>query len=334
MTTILYSERMYEDDAMERAVFGPDVRVLMRDATSLADLSDEDCAAADGLMLFRHFASEADLARFTRLRAVVRMGVGYDRIDRAFTTARGIIVCNVPDYGTMEVADHAIALALSLRRGLFLYHEAQRAEPPADWVVIESPLIRRLSVQTFGIIGLGRIGTAAALRAKAMGFKVVFFDPFRPNGTELAVGIERALTLPELLAQSDVLSIHAPLTPQTRGMLGLSELSLLPQGAVVVNTARGPILDLGALEVLMRDGQIAGAGLDVLPVEPPAEPIPDLLRAYRAREPWLDGRLVITPHAAFHSPEAWEDIRRKSAETMAAALLGDEPQNVIAPEDF
>jgi C-terminal binding protein len=106
----------------------------------------------------------------------------------------------------------------------------------------------------------------------------------------------------------------------------------LPQGAVVVNTARGPIMDLDALETLLHEGQIAGAGLDVIPVEPPVEPVPDLLRAYRAREPWLLGRLVITPHSAFHTPEAWADIRRKSAETMAAALLSNQPQNVIPPE--
>ncbi|MCW3473065.1 C-terminal binding protein [Limobrevibacterium gyesilva] len=334
MTTILYSEAMYADDSVERAVFGPDVRIVTRDATSLADLSEADCAEADGLMLFRHFAPAAELARFTRLRAIVRMGVGYDRIDRAAAAAQGIMICNVPDYGTMEVADHAIALTLALRRGLLLHHEAQRRTPPAPWSVIDTPLVRRLTVQTFGVIGLGRIGTAAALRAKALGFKVVFYDPYRPNGADLALGIGRARTLQELLQQSDVLSVHAPLTPETKGMLGLAELSLLPQGAVVVNTARGPIIDLGALEVLLRDGQIAGAGLDVLPVEPPPEPVPDLLRAYRAREEWLEGRLIITPHSAFHTPEAWDDIRRKSAETMAAALLNGAPQNVIPPDSF
>jgi C-terminal binding protein len=285
-------------------------------------------------MLFRLWASAAELARFPRLRAVVRMGVGYDRIDRQAAAARGVMVCNVPDYGTMEVADHAISLALALRRGLFLHHEAQRHNPPAPWAPISSPLIRRFDVQTFGIIGLGRIGTAAALRAKAFGFKVVFFDPYRPNGTELALGIGRAKTLEDLLRQSDVLSLHAPLTPQTRNMLGAAELALLPQGAVVVSTARGPMIDIDALEAALRSFHLAGAGLDVVPVEPPVEPVPGLLRAYRAREKWLEGRLVITPHSAFHTPEAWDDIRRKSAETMAAALLTNTPQNVITPDMF
>jgi C-terminal binding protein len=333
-TTILYPEAMYADDSVEREVFGPDAIIRMTDTVLLAELSDEACSDVEGLMIFRQWASAEDFARFPKLRAVVRMGVGYDRLDRVAAAARGIMVCNVPDYGTMEVADHAIALALALRRGLFLHHDTQRADPPADWAPIGTPLIRRLDVQTFGIIGLGRIGTAVALRAKAMGFRVVFFDPHLPNGSDLAIGVARAKTLDELLAQSDVLSIHAPLTPQTKHMLGLRELSLLPQGAVVVNTARGPIMDLDALETLLHEGQIAGAGLDVVPVEPPVEPVPDLLRAYRAREPWLLGRLVITPHSAFHTPEAWADIRRKSAETMAAALMSNQPQNVILPGDF
>jgi phosphoglycerate dehydrogenase-like enzyme len=334
MTTILYSEPMYPDDSVEREVFGPDADLLLTETATLADIPDEICQATDGLMLFRLWASAAELARFPRLRAIVRMGVGYDRIDRQAAAAQGIMICNVPDYGTMEVADHAVALALGLRRGLFLHHDAQRRAAPAAWEPIISPVIRRLGVQTFGIVGLGRIGTAAALRARAFGFNVVFYDPYRPNGAELALGIGRAKTLDDLLRQSDVLSLHIPLTPETDGMLGLAELSRLPEGAVVVSTARGPSIDLDALEALLRSGHIAGAGLDVLRVEPPEEPIPSLLRAYRAREPWLEGRLVITPHTAFYSPQAWDDIRRKSAETMAAALFSNAPQNVISPEMY
>jgi C-terminal binding protein len=244
------------------------------------------------------------------------------------------MVLNVPDYGTTEVADHAMSLALALRRGLLLHHELQRKDPPAAWRFVLDPLVRRSSVQTFGIIGMGRIGTAVALRAKAFGFRVVFFDPHLPNGVELGLGIGRAPTLEALLRVSDVLSVHAPLTPETRGMVGERELAWLPKGAVVVNTARGPILDIDALAAALRSGHLAGVGLDVVPVEPPVEPVPELLRAYRAREPWVEGRLIITPHSAFHTPEAWEDIRVKSAETMRAALLGPKAQNVIAPEGW
>ena len=331
--TVLYSENSYADDSVERRVYGPDVRVIVPKASaSLADLSDEDCAAAEGLMILRFKVNAADLRRFPRLRAICRMGVGYDNLDRVAAAERQIMILNVPDYGTTEVADHAMALALSLRRGLLLHHETQRADPPAVWRYIDDPLVRRSSVQTFGIVGMGRIATAVALRAKAFGFRVVFYDPHLPNGVELGLGVERAASLEALLRQTDTLSVHTPLTRETRGLLGLKELSLLPKGAVVVNTARGPIIDIDALATLLKSGHLAGVGLDVVPVEPPVEPVPELMRAYRAREDWTLGRLIITPHSAFYTPQAWDDIRSKSAETMRAALLGPRAQNVIPPD--
>lgn len=331
--TVLYPEDNYPDDSVERRVFGPDVSVVVRDARRLAELADADCAAADGLMILRHRVGAADLARFTKLRCIVRMGVGYDGIDRKAAAERRIMVCNVPDYGTTEVADHAMALVLALRRGLLLHHDRQRAAPPAPWEAVFDPLVRRSGVQTLGIVGLGRIGTAVALRAKAFGFRVVFYDPYRPSGTELAIGVERTETLAALLPQADVLSLHTPLTPETRGLVDESALALLPKGAVVVNTARGPIIDIEALAGAVKSGHLAGVGLDVVPMEPPGEPLPELIAAYRARAPWAEGRVIITPHSAFHTPEAWEDIRRKGAETMWAALLGPAPKNVITPSD-
>src|SRR3954454_17228628 len=262
-------------------------------------------------------------------RAIIRNGVGFDTVDIAAAAKAGIPVCNVPDYGTEEGADHAIALTLALYRQLFpLDLEAKKL----GWKIETSAKMRRLSTQTFGVLGLGRIGTAAALRAKALGFKVVFYDPYRPNGADLALGIGRAATLGDLLRQSDVLSIHVPHTPETTGIIGAAELALLPQDAVVVTTARGTSQDIDALGDALRSGRIAGAGLDVVPVEPPVEPVPALMRAYRAREAWVEGRLIITPHSAYVTPEAHDDIRVKSAETMRAALFTNRPQNVIAPE--
>jgi phosphoglycerate dehydrogenase-like enzyme len=332
--TVLYPEALYPDDSVERRIFGPDVNIVFRDTKELSELSDADCAAADGLMILRQAVTPADFARFTKLRCVVRMGVGYDKIDRKAAAQHQVMVCNVPDYGTTEVADHAISLALALRRGLLLHHHTQRETPPAPWTVIRDPLLRRSDVQTFGIVGLGRIGTAVTLRAKAFGFRVAFFDPNLPNGVDRALGVTRCATLEDLLRQTDTLSIHAPLTVETDGLLTRARLSLLPKGAVVVNTARGPIVDIDALHDLLKSGHLAGVGIDVVPVEPPVEPVPALLRAYRAREPWTEGRLIITPHSAFFTPEAWDDIRTKSAETIRAALLGPKPQNVITPDMF
>lgn len=335
--TVLEPEAMYPDTALEQRILGPDVEVLHGGAPhtgTLDALPDELCARVDGLLVFRHWLRAGHLARFPRLKVVVRMGVGYDRLDRAACAARGITVCNVPDYGTQEVADHAVALALGLRRGLFLHHDLQRADPPAAWRYLDHGLIRRAEVQGFGILGLGRIGTAVALRAKAFGFRVRFFDPHLPNGVDRALGIARAGSLDELMEGSDILSIHVPDTPQTRGLVGAAQLARLPQHAVVVNTARGTSLDLDALADGLRSGRIAGAGLDVLPVEPPPEPPHALILAYRAREPWLLGRLVVTPHSAFHTPEAWADIRQKSAETMRDVLVRGVDTNVIPPDGY
>lgn len=332
--TVLYAEKLYDNDKVEREVFGPDVRLVWKNVSSLAQLEDKDCLDVDGLMVMRHAVPADQLARFPRLACVVRMGVGYDKVDRVAAAARNVMVCNVPDYGTTEVADHALALALSLRRGIVLHLEAQRRPQPAPWAYVRDPLLKRSGVQTFGIVGLGRIGTAAALRAKAFQFRVVAYDPYMPNGTELGVGVERVHSLEALMEQTDTLSIHAPLTPETRGMISRAMLERMPKGGVLVNTARGPIVDVDAAAELLKRGHLAGVGLDVLPVEPPVEPIPELLRAYRAREPWCEGRLIITPHSAFFTPEAWDDTRLKAAETMRAALLGPRPQNVITPEMF
>lgn len=331
--TVLYAEGQAPDDGLEREIFGDGVTVMRRNVASLSELSDADCAEVDGLMVLRFFVGKTDLARFPRLKCMVRMGVGYDRLDRAAAAERKVIVCNVPDYGTTEVADHAITLAMTLRRGVIHYHDTQRATPPPPWrPVTTGGLVRRSGAQTFGILGLGRIGTAAALRAKALGFRVVFFDPHLPNGAELAIGVERARTLDGMLERADVLSVHTPLTRETRGIVGSREIGRLRPNAVLVNTARGPIVDIDAVYDHLKSGHLAAAGLDVVPVEPPVEPLPKLFAAYRAREPWLLGRLVITPHAAYWSPEAERDIRVKSAETMRAALLSNAPQNIITPD--
>lgn len=237
------------------------------------------------------------------------------------------------DYGTCEVADHALALALSLRRGILLHHETQRATPPAAWMYIDTPLVQRIQTNTFGILGLGRIGTAAALRAKAFGWHVLFYDPYQPMGIDKAIGIERTRDIKELFRRSTTLSIHCPCTRETRNMVGYDLLSLLPRGAVFVNTGRGEIVDLNGVERCLKEGIISGAGLDVLPEEPiPEDNVHPLLQAYRRKEDWLKGRMVLTCHTAFYSPEGFVDIRVKSAQTMRDVLIDGLRTNVITPE--
>lgn len=255
------------------------------------------------------------VARLKNCRAIIRNGVGFDSVDTAAAAAAGIPVCNVPDYGTEEVADHAIALTLALYRQLFpLDAEAKRL----GWKIEVAPKMRRLRTQTFGLVGLGRIGTAAALRAKALGFRVVFFDPYAPAGTHKALGLERAPTLDALLRTADTLSIHCPLNAETRGLIGEKEIAALKPGSFLVNTARGDIVQKAPVFAALRSGHLAGAGLDVVENEP-------LRTAEEAATP----NLIVTCHAAFCSPEGMVEMRTTSAKIARAAVLGQPVWNRV-----
>lgn len=275
-----------------------------------------EAADADALILWHGPVLTAEvIGRMKRCRAIIRNGVGFDTVDIAAAARAGIPVCNVPDYGTEEVADHAIALTLALYRQLFpLDAEAKQL----GWKIHVAPKMRRLNTQTFGIVGLGRIGTATALRAKALGFRVVFYDPYVPSGTHKAVGIERVNTLDELLRRADTLSIHCPSTAETRGMIGAKELALLRPGAFLVNTARGDIVQKAPVFAALRSGHLAGAGLDVVEAEP-----------LRTREEAETPNLIVTCHAAFCSPEGMVEMRSTSARIARAAVLGQPVWNRV-----
>jgi D-3-phosphoglycerate dehydrogenase/C-terminal binding protein len=237
----------------------------------------------------------------------------------------------VPDYGTTEVADHAIALMLGLARGLVSYHTRLVADPEAGWHWLGAPVVRRLRGCRFGIVGLGRIGAAAARRARAHDMTVSFYDPYLPDGAELGMGLERAASLGELLAQSDVVSLHCPLTADTAELIDAEALAAMKQDALLINTARGGLVDIEALEAALRDGRIGGAGLDVLPAEP-IDPSHPLVQALARREPWVEGRLLLTPHVAWFSAAGRADLRRKSAETARDYLTGRKLRNCVNRE--
>ncbi len=328
---ILTPDAQYADDAVvERRTAGDGFRFethRVRDAAELPEGSLTDC---DGLLVWHEVQVTADLvARLARCRVIVRAGAGFDNIDLAATGAAGIAVANTPDYGTSEVADHAIALMLALSRGIARYHEVLSAAPIEGFDVTVAPLVRRIRQRTLGIVGLGRIGTATALRAKAFGMRVVAYDPYISRGQEIAVGVDRVDRLDDLLAHCDIVSLHTPLTEETRHMIDAAALAAMPDHAILVNTARGAVVDIDALHDALKAGVIAGAALDVLPVEPPPDPLPPLVRAYADKAEWLAGRLVLTPHAAWASPESAEDVRRKSVETLVAHLRDGELRNCV-----
>ena len=255
------------------------------------------------------------IAKLENSRAILRNGVGFDSVDVAAARERGIAVCNVPDYGTEEVADHAIALAMALCRQIMpLDAEAKQL----GWYIRVTPKLRRLSTLTFGIVGLGRIGTATALRAKALGFRVIFHDPYLANGADKAVGITRVRTLDELLTQADVVSLHCPLNEETRHLIDERELTLLKPGAFVVNTARGGVIKKTAILAALRENRVAGAGLDVIEDEP-------LRTAEEAATP----NLIATCHTAFCSVESKIEMRSTSARIALAAVRNEPLENVV-----
>ena len=198
------------------------------------------------------------IARIPNCRVIVRAGVGFDQIDLEAAGRAGIPVCNTPDYGTSEVADHAIALTLALTRGIVSYHEHLVADPIQGFNSALAPLVRRSRGRTFGVVGFGRIGTATALRAKAFGFRVVGFDPYVSAGTEIALGIERVGALEALLDAADIVSLHCPLTAETKGMIGAEAFRRMKPNAILINTARGEIVDVSAMIAAIRAGRNRG----------------------------------------------------------------------------
>ena len=328
---ILTPDAQYADDAVvERRTAGDLFRFDIHRLRNAADIPEESLAICDGMLVWHEVTMTPDIiARLPRCRVIVRAGAGFDNIDLAAAGAAGIAVANTPDYGTSEVADHAIALMLSLTRGIARYHETLSTDPIGDFTVTTAPLVRRIRGRTLGIVGLGRIGTATALRAKAFGMRVMAYDPYIPRGQEIAVGVDRVDRLEDLLRHSDIVSLHTPLTEETRHMFDAGAFAAMPSHAILVNTARGAVIDIDALHDALKAGTIAGAALDVLPVEPPPDPLPPLIRAYADRADWLAGRLVLTPHAAWGSPESAEDVRRLSVETLMAHLRDGELRNCV-----
>ncbi len=283
---------------------------------------------ADAIMLWHElYITRKTIQRLEKCRVIVRCGVGYDNVDGQFAREQGIAVVNVPDYGSEEEADSALAMTLTLTRGVSMMASQARAGV-GPWSY--TPLVpqTRLRGEVFGVVGLGRIGTAAALRAKAFGFDVIFYDPYLPDGADKALGIRRVETLDELLAQSLVVSLHCPATEETEKMIDAAAMSKMRKGAFLVNTARGVIVDTHAVPEALGSGHLGGVGLDVLEQEPPADDHP-LMVAWRDPNHPAHHRLIVNQHIAFYSEQGLLDIRTKAATACRRAFLDMPLRNVV-----
>lgn len=269
----------------------------------------ERCADAT-VLIVQYVPITADLLdALPDVRLIARYGVGVDNIDVAAATERGVYVCNVPDYGTTEVADHTITLALAVLRGIPVYDRSTR---DGAWDYTVGLPIRRLSELTFGVVGCGLIGTDVATRAAAFGFRILAHEP-NPDRT-VPDGAER-VDLDTLLGDSDVISLHATLGAGTKHLLDAAAIARCKPTAYVVNTSRGGLVDTSALMAALDDGRLAGAALDVTETEPAD---PELLAAL-TKHP----RVLVTPHAAWYSTEAFHAMKTGPAEEAVRLLRGE-----------
>ncbi|MFO1316172.1 MAG: C-terminal binding protein [Burkholderiales bacterium] len=315
MPKVLYADNDYADIELERSMF----------AAAGIELVAAQCKAEDdviahaqgcGAILLQYAPITAKvLAALPGVGLVSRIGAGYDTVDTDACEKAGVWVGNSPDYGVGEVATHALALALASIRNIVAYHRDIAA---GNWYFMSSGKLARPSQLTLGIVGLGRIGKRMAHISRNVFRRVVAYDPYLIDG-DFPAYVERAATLAELAQQSDVVSLHTPLTAETRGMIDAAFFAALKPGAHLVNTARGAVVDIPALEQALAAGTLGGAGLDVLPVEP----VP--------RDSKLLGhpRVILTPHAAFYSVEAEKELRRKAAQNIITWLATGRPEYVV-----
>jgi D-3-phosphoglycerate dehydrogenase / 2-oxoglutarate reductase len=298
-----------------RAVLEPAGHELVEHQCSTAAEVAEACAAADGVLNTYAPMPAAVIDALHRCQGIARFGIGVDTIDLDRATARRIVVTNVPDYCIPEVAAHTVALLLATQRRVV---QLDRRVRRGEWGPFAAGEIRRITELRLGLVGAGRIPRTVATMAAALGMQVLAFDPY-VSDADWPDGIERRSTLQELAGECDVLSVHAPLTPETQHLIDAAVLEAMPEHAILLNTARGGLVDTDALVAALQAGSIAAAGLDVVETEPPPADSP--LRT-------LD-QVVLTPHAAFYSESSLVELQRKAAEQLRAVLAGEPPTYLV-----
>jgi D-3-phosphoglycerate dehydrogenase / 2-oxoglutarate reductase len=258
------------------------------------------------------------IGELTRCKVIARYGIGVDNVDLAAATRAKIVVTNVPDYCVDEVSDHGLALFLALARRVVA---ADQAVKGGAWDVVAHKGIRRLRGQTLGLLGFGKIARALAVKAQALGMHVVAVDPFVDAETMARLKV-RAADMDTLLTESDAVSVHVPLSPETRGIIGERALARMKPTAFLINTSRGGLVDEQALAAALTAGRLAGAALDVVEKEPPPPDHP-LRKA---------PNVILTPHLAFYSQQAVVELQTKVAEEAARAFRGEPPRSPVNRE--
>ncbi|MBE4906872.1 C-terminal binding protein [Bacillus luteolus] len=306
----------------EYETFAPEKEVLDKLGLELtfAQCRTEDDvieAARDADALINQYApiSRRVIESLEKCKVISRYGVGFNTIDIEAATEKGIIVGNVTDYCLDEVSDHAMALILSCARKVTLMNNEVKK---GNWNFNVAVPIFRLRGRTLGLVGFGNIPQTVAKKAQAFGLDVIAFDPYVPEEVAKQANVE-LVTLDELCERSDFISVHAPLNQHTQGMISHEQFNKMKKEAFIINTARGPVIDEAALIAALQEGKIAGAGLDVVEVEP-----------IEATNPLLQmDNVILNPHSAFYSVEAETELKRKTAENVADVLSGYYPTYLV-----
>ncbi|WP_083438005.1 C-terminal binding protein [Caldimonas brevitalea] len=311
-------EHHFQSPEVESLIL-PGHDIALKHISTSADLEQLPLESIDVLLLWACVPSitinQSILNRLEQCRAIIKVAVGFENIDLQQARRRNIDVFNVPDYGTEEVADHALALLLSMARKI---NYMDRATKMNGWSWAEIKPTYRLRGRTLGIIGFGRIGGAVARRVQPFGMKACFYDPYVPSGIEKTFGVVRCENLNDLIEESDCISIHCALNDSSHHLLGREQFARMKHGTLVINTARGGIVDSSALLQALNSGIVAMAGLDVLEGEPALDA--------RFRD---SGRVILTAHSAFYSEESFREMRETSATMAKAVLSGTKPRNIV-----
>lgn len=275
----------------------------------------EKCKEADAVLTIYAPMTRNVIEQLQNCKVIVRYGIGFDVIDVEAASEKGIAACNIPDYCFPEVATHTIAMILQFERKISLLDQSVRK---GEWNPNKGFDSRRLSSLTLGLVGFGNIAQEAAKYAKPFGMEIIAYDPFIPDDVLKEHGVKR-VTLDELVERSDYISIHVPLNKDTHHLINAEKLEKMKETAVIINTARGPIIDQDALVDAIKNKKIRGASLDVLEKEPLqlSDEILTLENVY------------ITPHAAFNSEEAKARLHERVAETAYEVLTGGFPKNIL-----
>ena len=332
---ILFPDMWFEGESdLETGPFSPEHDLRCFWALAPSEVPDEEWRMCEAIVFGNQFPLPPDLVRqLDNCKIIAVAAIGVDYIPLEMCNNKGIHVCNLPDYGIDDVADHTIGLLLALSRQIPIFSELVRADAIENWTAWTNrpmTLSKRLSRRVVGVVGQGRIGQAVTRRLEAFGAKILVYDPYVSAPTD-STNIARTATLDDLLSQSDIISLHVPLTDETHHLINTNTIAQMKDGVVIVNTSRGKLIDHAALAEALVSKKVAAAALDVLNDEPPGAADP-MVRLFQQDSSVGHERLIVTPHMAFYSDASVEALRSGPAQIVAEFIRSGHAVNCVNGE--